>query len=488
MKARPLFSRLFGWFLLLLVLVVLVVAASLAVGVRSSFGRWETRLSSRIELRVAEELESLVARRTDPTGLEVERALRGVLAPGVAIRVHDARGDLLFAFHRGQRVAPPPATQRGPAERRRPDMRMQMDRPRGGAENLPTRLSPAVLERFRPVAAPGSRVLLYFRAASEGFLTDEPNRILFSSIVRALIIGLFAAVVLASVGAWLLGRNLARSTRRIAEALADIADGARTRVIEQGRVAELNQIACTAERLQNDLSDQERIRAQWAQDVAHDLRTPIAAVMAQLEAVRDGVLPATTERYEMMLTQVGRVGRLVEQLNLLTRLESPEHSIDCDPVTARDAVKAVVAAVSSQLPDGEEHSVTADEIGPTSVILPINLDLVLRAVANIVDNALRYRVSGTPVTARVQVVGNGIGSELRIVVRNRGTLPERSKRLFDRLTRGESERSSEGLGLGLSIARAVALRHEGRIELYQRPEGLVETVLSVSRCGSSTPS
>jgi two-component system sensor histidine kinase KdpD len=153
--------------------------------------------------------------------------------------------------------------------------------------------------------------------------------------------------------------------------------------------------------------------------------------------------------------------------------------LHCSRVQVGEATAAIVAAVEGQLPEGEGHEVE-DTVLTAAATIELDLDLVIRAVANLVDNALRYRTPGSRVTIRI----DHADERLRVTVRNEGALPDRAERLFDRLTRGEAERSSEGVGLGLSIARAVATRHGGTVTLRAVSVGVVEATIDLSRCGS----
>ncbi len=468
---RALFTKLLVRFVLLLLGVILVIALSFAFGSRASLLRWSARAGERLEGRVARELELIAKRPGALTPVEVEQALRGLMVPGVLLRVYDPAGNLVIGFQGGAAFVPlRPVAERRMQQERQPPM---ADRQRFAPPDLPLQLEPSRLQQLRPVSGSDGRPILYFVARSEGFLMDEPNRILFRSVLIALGVGLAAAALLATLGAWGLSRNLARSTGAISRALSRVAEGKRDVVIERGDVRELNQIATDTEHLQQELVREERLRGQWAQDVAHDLRTPITALRAQLEGVRDGVLSTGPRRIDIMMVQLDRIERLVASLNELTRLESPDTRFTTQTVAVGDLCRYVCETVRPLIESAGQGSICAQEAGAGAV--RVEQELFTRACANLVDNAIRYRNSGTPVA----VIFVTVQDRFQVIVRNQGALPAEPERLFERLVRGEQSRSSEGTGLGLTIARAIAGRHGGSVELHEPSPGHVEAILTI---------
>lgn len=462
---RSIFAQLFGRFLLLLFGVIVVVAASFTAGARISIERWSTRIGDRLRDQVASELSGLLRQNADPGPREVQLALRPLLNPGVQLRVYDRQGELIIAFQRGMAVVPSgrglPPVSRG--QEPSPNAR-RMEPPGDPAAQL----GPQRLSALTPVQDTAGEPALYFSVRNEGFLMDETNRILFLSVLRALLIGLGAATLLSALGAYSFSRRLSRSTSAISSALSDVSAGKRDVTVVRGHITELNQIADDTEYLQDVLVREERLRAQWAQDVAHDLRTPVTALRAQLEGVRDGVLDSGAQRVEKMLVQVERVECLVDSLNELTRLESPDTRIQLSEIGVDELSRYIRSVV---LPSAEcaAGMITFRDTSASNPVLA-DRDLVARACANLVDNAIRYRTSGTDIRIATDV------SAERFVfsVINAGTLVEEPDQLFERLTRGELSRGTPGSGLGLTIVRAIAARHNGNAALHALPDSQVE--------------
>lgn len=467
---RPLFARLLGRFLLLLFGVILVIGVSLSAGARISTERWSTRIGDRLRTQVEAELSSLIRQNPNPGPVDVQRALRTLLISGVQLRVYDRGGSLVVAFQRGAAVVPTgmaSSRMRDPREGMPPVRRLQPP------ADIPPALGPQRLAMLTPVPGPSGAPVLYFAAQSEGFLMDETNRVLFRSVGRALLIGLGAATILATLGAYGLSRRLSRSTSAISAALSEVAAGSRNVTVTRGAVTELNQIADDTEHLQEVLIREEQLRARWAQDVAHDLRTPVAALRAQLEGVRDGVLPDGSERVEKMLIQLEQVEHLVGSLNELTRLESPDTQIEVQNVPVAELSDYIMSVVRPLL-DGAAESGKCRVVGGGGTV-HADRDLVARSCVNLVDNALRYRDPGSVIDITV----GSSGGMFAFAVSNQGRLGDKPDQLFERLARGEQSRGKPGSGLGLTIVRAIAERHGGGASLREGADRTVEARLQL---------
>ena len=110
----------------------------------------------------------------------------------------------------------------------------------------------------------------------------------------------------------------------------------RTVVFPDKGSEEILSISKSASILQKELVHDEERRKQWAQDIAHDLRTPITAVKAQIEAVKDGVFKPDTERFTKLLKELGRLETLVEDMNSLSKIESSQNIAELGPAESSD--------------------------------------------------------------------------------------------------------------------------------------------------------
>ncbi|MFW5850552.1 MAG: sensor histidine kinase [Spirochaetota bacterium] len=469
-RARSLRSTLLIAFGAVILTTALVSVGVLVAGLRSSLNAWQFGRGAQITERVVHELESLARDDQTAAPLDLQRALRGFLAPGVALRVYDRGGLLVFGYQSG-RVFINRARMRSGAsgaihDRPAPWLRQTRDVPAG----VPLRIDPQnVPEELRRVRDPETgRVFAYVRAASEGFLRDQTNRALFRSASLALGIGLVAAIAASILIAYVTSRRIATHARGLSDRLTRLAAGSRDLDFPREGEAELQGISRSAAELQDRLSRDEMARIQWTQDVAHDLRTPITALRAQLEAIRDGVFEADERHLRTMLAELDRMEHLVNELRELSRLESPDLTVRSAPMRSGEVLSQAA----------ERFAIVAQERGLAIEIVPAehefsgDRELVVRAFSNLVDNAVKH--SRTPGVVRLSAAcdtieqpDGRIGHMVSLVVESPGSLPADAEQLFDRLRRGDYARRTAGSGLGLTIARAVARAHGGDVELSQ---------------------
>jgi two-component system phosphate regulon sensor histidine kinase PhoR len=210
----------------------------------------------------------------------------------------------------------------------------------------------------------------------------------------------------------------------------------------------------------------ERTRQDFVANVSHELRSPLTVVSGYLETMLDsGEVDTMTAQLGSMRTQAERMTRLVDDLMLLSRLESEEPRADLDVVRVGPLVRNI-AEQARELGAGK-HKVTL-EVDDSLCIHGVESELY-SAFSNLVFNAIRYTPPGGTVAVRwamvdeipvFTVVDSGVGIEAQHIAR----LTER----FYRVDTGRS-RASGGTGLGLAIVKHVLLRHEARLEIKSKP-------------------
>ncbi|KQU27997.1 HAMP domain-containing protein [Rhodococcus sp. BP-349] len=197
---------------------------------------------------------------------------------------------------------------------------------------------------------------------------------------------------------------------------------------------------------------------QFVDDAAHDLRTPVAGISAAAETLLRGGVDTERDVRERLLASMiresRRASRLIDDLLMSARtdddVELDRHDHDLLALARADADRARLLAPDSTV------VVTGE-----SVVAPVDAARLARILANLTDNALRHgppdgvvtvdvRDAGTTATIRVSDEGPGIGAQDR-------------ERIFDRMVRLDSARTSEGSGLGLTIARTYARAHGGDV-------------------------
>ncbi len=226
-----------------------------------------------------------------------------------------------------------------------------------------------------------------------------------------------------------------------------------------------------------ELERADAVRRELVVNVSHDLRTPLTALHGALEASADAARAGRSDEADRLLEtarrNAERLGRLIESLFDLARLDGSAPPLRREPFAAAELVHDVVAKFA----DRARRQGVALHVAPPGRLPLLSADVgqVERALSNVLDNALRH----TPAGGRVDVRVDAAGQRLRIAVDDTGEgIPrEHLARVFDRFHQVAPERGGHGAGLGLAIARRIVELHGGEIELHsERGRGTHVTI------------
>lgn len=214
----------------------------------------------------------------------------------------------------------------------------------------------------------------------------------------------------------------------------------------------------------NDVSEMHRVesvRRDFVANVSHELKTPIGALEVLAETLVAEDDPAVTRPLaERMVKEAERLGRIVDDLLDLSLIETQEA-----PPRAPVSLEALVEDAVDQLRPAAAAAGINLQVHPgaTGALVSCDRRQVLSALANLIDNAVKYSEAGSPVTVSTAVLGD----KVEVCVRDAGIgIPSRDlERIFERFYRVDQARSRDtgGTGLGLSIVRHVARAHGGEI-------------------------
>lgn len=293
-----------------------------------------------------------------------------------------------------------------------------------------------------------------------------------------------AGGALALCAVFWLSRGLTRPVRDMASAAHRITHGDfSARVGAEGRRDEIGALARAFNRMAAELGQTDRLRRDLVANVSHELRTPITALQVHLENLVDGVEQPDPETLRIMLDQTMRLGRLVEQLLDLSRLEAGVAPLD---VRSFDVDSMLQGAVrESRL--GRSDRTIAVAVEPAGLKAIGDAERLHQVVANLVENALRYSPSTS--TIEVHAARQGDDVVLEVLDEGPGIPPGEEERVFERFYRADAARSSAqgGAGLGLAIARWVVDLHGGTIRAEARqPHGCRMVVAIPAATANST--
>lgn len=267
--------------------------------------------------------------------------------------------------------------------------------------------------------------------------------------------------VLAALGGFRITRRAFRPVTQMAETARAIGTGSdlSQRIETDGRGDELNQLGDTMNEMLARLQASFEAERQFSSDVSHELRTPIAVIRSQCEFALSGQAGEEEKReaFEAVLKQSERMNSIVSRLLLLSRAENGKFVPEREPVelnvlceTVCEKLEAMAAERQVELAwNTEELQITGDET------------LLIRMVNNLVSNAIRYNRPGG--SAEVSLRKRGKYAVLTVRDTGIGIRREDLGQIFNRFYRADRSRSSEGTGLGLSMAAWIARVHGGSI-------------------------
>jgi two-component system osmolarity sensor histidine kinase EnvZ len=265
-----------------------------------------------------------------------------------------------------------------------------------------------------------------------------------------------ALLAISLAGAWLIASNLARPLAALTRAARRIGGGAAHEPLPEAGPRELRTVSKAFNRMASSLESMERERAMVLAGISHDLRTPLSRLRLALE-----MSGAESGASAAMIEDIGEIDAVIGQFLDFARGENEDKSPN-----DLDAMLRELGEHYQRL--SRNVSVAAS----TGASFPFARMAVRRAVANLVDNALRY--AGEPIEIEAEIEARTQAEGVAIEVRDHGPgIPagevERLKRPFTRLDTARS--GAGGSGLGLAIVERVARAHGGTLELLPREGG-----------------
>ncbi len=208
----------------------------------------------------------------------------------------------------------------------------------------------------------------------------------------------------------------------------------------------------------------ERTRQDFVANVSHELRSPLTVISGYLETLLDeqGFGEAYAKQLRSMEQQTGRMNRIVDDLMLLSRLETEIPQADPEPVLVYRLIDSIVNQ-ARELSGGDEHVMELDV--DSGLCLKGRESELYSAFSNLVFNAVRYTPAGGLITIRWKASDDG--AVFSVEDSGVGIAPHQIPRLTERFYRVDTgrSRSAGGTGLGLAIVKHVLLRHQGRLEI-----------------------
>ena len=323
------------------------------------------------------------------------------------------------------------------------------------------------------------RVTRHVRAASRTLADgrhllvgrDVSDHTRFQRVMRGGIIVAFGLTLLLAVAAGLaISRNLLRRVEDMNETILRMLGGrTHERVAVAGGGDEFDRLAGHFNRLleENDRLV-ERVRG-VTNDIAHDLRTPLARMRGHIESAL--ATPPDAERSRARLEELlAETNGVLDTFNALLQISQIESGTIREQMERLDLASLVEGAVDLYQPLADEAGLELSAETEPGHTVRGDRHLLAQALANLIDNAIKYGEGPGRVAIRTRSAGEHV--VLEVADRGPGIPPDERERVLERFARLDASRHLPGTGLGLSFVRAVADLHEVRLELTDNEPGL----------------
>ena len=307
--------------------------------------------------------------------------------------------------------------------------------------------------------------------------TQGLNRQFREDRLRAFYLAAIPALLVALVIALPLGFHFLRPLQRLTQSLHLLAAGDYSVRLPSRRKDELGRLADDFNNLAQVLQSTETLRRESMANVSHELRTPISTMIAEVEAMIDGIRPLNKEQLQQLVGTMEHLNRLVDDLYQLALADVGKLVCDMGLVEWDLEIAEIIESMQAKLAD-KGLELKAD-LQARSIVLgdPHRLRQV---VLNLLENCARYVDS--PGVVRVSLRSKDKQVILRVADTGPGVNESALDRLFDRFSREEGSRSRGhgGAGLGLALVKAIVQAHGGSVSAANNSGGLeIKIILRV---------
>lgn len=306
-----------------------------------------------------------------------------------------------------------------------------------------------------------AQLLPVLQTHPQGLTTTEASQRILGDFLGTLFVALAVAAIAATVTSLAISlfaaRRITGPLRQMTRVSERISAGHYAERIEMPPVHatdELGQLAASINALAVALEETERRRLEVIGNVTHELRTPIATLEGYLEGLLDGVIEPTPRTWAMLHTEAGRLRRLVEDLQELSRAEAHQIPLSLQPVAPQRLVQDALEPLEGQFAEkGLQLHVTMPEDLPQVMADPAR---AVQILTNLLVNALRY--TPAPGLVEVTAICEAGMINFRISDTGVGLSSEQLDHIFERFYRVDKSRSRAfgGSGIGLTIAQSLA--------------------------------
>ena len=320
-------------------------------------------------------------------------------------------------------------------------------------------------------------------------LLHSPVKYMSSALesgIYTLIFSILAALILASISAVWLSISFTKPLNKIRDVTTELAQGNYEVTTDINQSDEIGELAQSIDKLalQLDKSSKEserfeKMRQNFIANISHELRTPITVIRGSIEAICDGIInePEQLKEYnEQILSDSIHLQRLVNDLIDLTKLQNTDFSIDKSTINLFEIVNDAVRSMKqiSTKKNIKINFIVENNNEIESYLFTGDYQRIRQMIIIVLDNAIKFSKENQKINICLRKKDSTY--ELKIEDNGKGINPENIGEIFKRYHKSNTEENKNGMGLGLAIAKEIALRHNIEISVESEPN--VKTVFT----------
>ena len=320
-------------------------------------------------------------------------------------------------------------------------------------------------------------------------LLHSPVKYMSSALksgIYTLIFSILAALILASISAVWLSISFTKPLNKIRDTTTELAKGnyeVTTQIKQSDEIGELaksiDKLALQLDKSSKESERFQKMRQNFIANISHELRTPITVIRGSIEAICDGVIsnPEQLKDYnEQILSDSIHLQRLVNDLIDLTKLQNTDFSIDKSTINLFEIINDAVRSMKqiSTKKGVKINFSTENAIEEDRYLFVGDYQRIRQMIIIVLDNAIKFSNENQKVDILLKKENKKY--ELKICDSGRGIDPENIGEIFNRYHKSNTEENKNGMGLGLAIAKEIALRHN--IEIFVKSVPNIKTVFT----------
>ena len=318
-------------------------------------------------------------------------------------------------------------------------------------------------------------------------LLHSPVKYMSSALksgIYTLIFSILVALILASISAVWLSISFTKPLNKIRDTTTELTKGnyeVTTQVKQSDEIGELaksiDKLALQLDKSSKESERFQKMRQNFIANISHELRTPITVIRGSIEAICDGIIsdPKQLKDYnEQILSDSIHLQRLVNDLIDLTKLQNTDFSIDKSTINLFEIINDAVRSMKQiSTKKGVKINFSAENaIEEDRYLFVGDYQRIRQMIIIVLDNAIKFSNENQKVDILLKKENKKY--ELKICDSGRGIDPENIGEIFNRYHKSNTEENKNGMGLGLAIAKEIALRHN--IEIFVKSVPNIKTV------------